>query len=223
MYKEVHFKEHEYPIVVNEDGTEIFYNGKPVNIVKTKSQGSRDYHNFIKLGKYYHMVSRLVAMAFVPNPRPDEYDKVMHMDSNSQNNYFKNLQWGTMRIVYQNSRVNGLKVGYGNHGPRSVEFRSTSPIHHKEALKIAKRLDKGEYAKDICKEYGVSEMSIRRIRKKYCKKKQVSPRYSLEMKKEVVNMAKETNFTHEDIAKQFNINVASLYRWLRYDRQGKLK
>ena len=39
-------------------------------------------------------ISRLVALAWVPNPKPEEYDVVMHLDNNPLNNYYKNLKWG---------------------------------------------------------------------------------------------------------------------------------
>lgn len=45
-------------------------------------------------GKKTLTVSRLVAIAFVENPKPLEYDIVCHRDDNPQNNYYKNLEWG---------------------------------------------------------------------------------------------------------------------------------
>lgn len=42
-----------------------------------------------------HIISRLVALAFVPNPQNKPY--VCHKDSNSLNNHFSNLYWGTQK------------------------------------------------------------------------------------------------------------------------------
>ena len=39
-------------------------------------------------------ISKLVALAWVPNPKPEEYNVVMHLDNNPLNNYYKNLKWG---------------------------------------------------------------------------------------------------------------------------------
>lgn len=41
-------------------------------------------------------IHRLVAKYFVINPKPDEYDCVLHKDENKQNNRWDNLKWGTL-------------------------------------------------------------------------------------------------------------------------------
>lgn len=38
-------------------------------------------------------VHRLVAIAFVPNPKPELYNLVNHKDGNKQNNFAWNLEW----------------------------------------------------------------------------------------------------------------------------------
>jgi len=42
-------------------------------------------------------VHRLVAQAFVPNPCPEKYHYVLHLDDNQQNNVYTNLKWGTQK------------------------------------------------------------------------------------------------------------------------------
>lgn len=39
------------------------------------------------------LVHRMVAIFFVPNPFPESFDQVNHIDGNKQNNYYKNLEW----------------------------------------------------------------------------------------------------------------------------------
>lgn len=46
------------------------------------------YHN-----RHYVQVSRLVALAWVPNP--ENKPQVCHKDNNPKNNFYKNLYWGT--------------------------------------------------------------------------------------------------------------------------------
>jgi hypothetical protein len=43
-------------------------------------------------------VSRLVAFAFIENPKPNEYNVVMHIDDNPSNNNVSNLKWGTQKM-----------------------------------------------------------------------------------------------------------------------------
>lgn len=41
--------------------------------------------------------SRLVALAWVPNPKPSLYTVVMHLDNDSTNDHYRNLKWGTQK------------------------------------------------------------------------------------------------------------------------------
>jgi len=43
-------------------------------------------------------VHREVAKLFVPNPKPDEYNSVCHIDNNHLNNKPENLYWGTQAM-----------------------------------------------------------------------------------------------------------------------------
>lgn len=45
--------------------------------------------------------SRLVAFAYVKNPKPEEYTIVCHIDNNPTNNHYKNLYWGTQSMNIQ--------------------------------------------------------------------------------------------------------------------------
>lgn len=47
---------------------------------------------------YTFKVHRLVALVYVYNPKPKEFNEVMHLDNNPLNNHYKNLQWGTHRM-----------------------------------------------------------------------------------------------------------------------------
>lgn len=55
---------------------------------------------FSKRGKFGR-ASRLVALAWVPNPNPKEYDTVCHKDNNPMNNHYTNLYWGTQSMNIQ--------------------------------------------------------------------------------------------------------------------------
>lgn len=49
----------------------------------------------VKENRMERHVHRLVALAFVENPRPEEYNVVNHKDENPKNNSADNLEWCT--------------------------------------------------------------------------------------------------------------------------------
>ena len=55
------------------------------------------------------LVHRLVASAFIPNPK--NLPIVRHMDDNPLNNHFKNLKWGTQTDNMQDCVRHGRLVG----------------------------------------------------------------------------------------------------------------
>jgi hypothetical protein len=65
----------------------------------------------VRIRNKWLQVSRLVALAWVPNPHPEIYDVVMHLDNNPSNNYYKNLKWGTQsQNIAQAYRDGNLKT-----------------------------------------------------------------------------------------------------------------
>lgn len=91
---------------------DIYYVTKDGQIISYGNYGSatpgsgRKLKQYIKTGSYlnvalmnndasvnYHRVSRLVALAFIPNPDNKEY--VNHIDENRKNNNVTNLEWVT--------------------------------------------------------------------------------------------------------------------------------
>lgn len=56
-------------------------------------------------------VHKLVALAFVPNPDPDNYTQVNHIDGNKQNNQPWNLEWCDNTTNQRHAHATGLK-GY---------------------------------------------------------------------------------------------------------------
>ncbi len=192
-------------IEINEDGTIVKYKDKVLSqhLIKT-SKNSQGY-KVVSIAGVSRYVHRLVAEAFIFNPKPITHKYVLHTNNDLHNNHYTNLMWGTSKDLY--AKNNRTKIQGGE------KYRGSSTIPYEEALKIAKRLDNGEYAKDICKEYGVSEMSITRIRKRYCKTKTASPRYNKEIKFTVYKLAKKYPAAH--IAKVTGLPYHTVYRWLK--------
>lgn len=52
-------------------------------------------------------VHRLVALAFVPNPNPEKYDMVNHIDGITDNNRASNLEW----LDNRGNQIHAIKIG----------------------------------------------------------------------------------------------------------------
>ncbi|TLX75218.1 hypothetical protein E9993_09965 [Labilibacter sediminis] len=203
------------PINVSEDGKVIEYKEKVINqtLIKAKTNRHGFYQVYIE-GKVIY-VHRLVAMAFVHNPKPISYKMVLHKNCVSTDNHYKNIEWGNNAMLVQNRINNGLA------GSKDLRHRGSSSISHADAVDIARRLDNGEYAKDICIEYGVSEMSIARIRKRYCQTKSKSPRYAPEIKMNVIRLCQKHSPGH--VAKITQIPYHTVWRWYKNSDVAKEK
>ncbi len=198
------------PIEVSENGSEIIYKGKKINFHKIKSEKHKNgFYACSVAGKSIY-VHRIVAEAYVENPRPIVYKMVLHKNGDTLDNRPENLMWGDSSSLYQNR----VKLGIAGAGQKTdKKYRGSSTIPYEEALKIAERLDNGEHAKDICKEYDVSEMSIARIRKRYCNQKNASPRYGKDIRETVIRLAQKHSAA--DVSKITGIKYHTVYRWLK--------
>lgn len=212
-FREVKLKGVSFPVEVNDEGTVVRCQGKIItqHLVKT-SKTSRGFKACSILGKSFY-VHRIVAEAFIINKRPIACKFVLHMDNNLSNNHVSNLAWGNSKDLYVKNRK------FMDDG--ADKYRGSSSISFEEATKIAKRLDAGEFAKDICLEYGVSEMSIARIRKRYCKEKNASPRYNREIKSTVYKLS--LKYTGPEIAKMTGLTYHTVYRWLKQKEKAPEK
>lgn len=93
------YKVSNYGLVINSDyrivGT---YYDKEQSVFKQSFKDTNRY-NVVSLYKNkectLYPIHRLVAIAFVKNPNPNEFNTVNHIDENIHNNYYKNLEWCT--------------------------------------------------------------------------------------------------------------------------------
>jgi hypothetical protein len=198
-------------VEVNKDGTVVRYEGEKCQIYLLTPAGKRKGYYSCRITGRLRYVHRIVAEAYVHNPRPVVNKMVIHINGDRLDNHYKNLIWTNPQDFYKIREDLGNPVVNVSHKNR--HRRVNSPISHKQAKKIAKRLDKGEFAKDICKEYGVSEMSISRIRKRYCKHRQASPRYDRTIKETVLKLARK--HSSGEVARITGIKYHTVYRWLK--------
>jgi hypothetical protein len=204
-------------VEVNKDGTVVMHGGKKCQIyLLTPAAKKKGYYSCRIAGKLRY-VHRIVAEAFVHNPRPLVNRMVIHINGDRLDNHYKNLVWTNPQGFYKIREESGNPVI--NYSHKNRHRRVNSPVTHKQAKKIAKRLDKGEFAKDICKEYGVSEMSISRIRKRYCKNTQASPRYDKTIKETVLKLA--LKHTAGEVARITGMKYHTVYRWIREKNKGQ--
>jgi transposase len=217
MLKEANLKGTKGRVTVNQDGTEIYLNDKKLNqyTIKSASHSKGYYCCSIENKQFY--THRIVAEAFVQNPKPISYKLVIHKDGDTLNNHYDNLVWGNSKTLYKQRVMAGIPGAGVSH--IDERYRGSSTISYDEAIKIAKRLDDGETARSIAKEYNVSEMSIIRIRKRYCNKKVASPRYSKDVKSTVLQLLEK--YSLKEVAKITGLRYETVRRWEKSSTKKK--
>lgn len=208
QFKNIRVKGLPKPIKISDTGI-VYYNGRMINTHIIKGKNHTKGFVCCSISGVPLYLHRLIADAFVKNPKPVTYKMVSHKDGDTLNNSPDNLAWGDAKIMYRH-RVNAGVPGAGvSH--HDEKYRGSSKISYEEAIKVAERLDNGETAVAIAKEFNVSEMSIIRIRKRYCKKKIASPRYSKEIKETVLRLL--LDHERKDVAKITGIRYETVRRW----------
>jgi len=194
------------PIMVSKDGR-IFYQEKEKHQTLVKGKNHRFGYYQVSVQNKRMYVHKLVAQAFVKNPKPVSNKMVFHKDNNTLNNDHSNLFWGNQKDA--NAKLKRLRLEETN----DLNYRGNSTISAEDAKKIGARLDNGEKAKVIAKEFNVSEMSIARIRKRYATQKAASPRYDDEVKKTVLKLLE----SHKpiEVARSTGIRYETILKWRR--------
>jgi len=103
-------------------------------------------------GKSYQ-VSRLVAMAWIPNP--ENHPWVLHRDDNPLNNQLDNLYWGTL----ENNVADKMRNGTASGPPRGRKYVSLKP----EQVCAIRRAKGVVGVFRIARDYGVSVEAIYNI------------------------------------------------------------
>lgn len=96
---------------------------------------------------YAYRIHRLVAILFIENSRPDEYDCINHKDENPQNNHVDNLEWCNRK--YNNN--------YGGHNLRCAKSHSKPIVQYTLDGEIVKEW---ESAKTASRELGFPQSAI---------------------------------------------------------------
>jgi hypothetical protein len=104
------------------------------------------------------LISRLVALAFIPNP--ENKPTVNHIDGNKLNNRVDNLEWATYGEQQKHAYSKGLMDAIG-------EKNNLAKLTKKQAIEIYELAWSGKYTqKEIAKMYNVSQAAINNIKNK---------------------------------------------------------
>jgi hypothetical protein len=121
-------------------------------IKKTVIHSSGREQATLKIGRFVQrtaFVSRLVAIAFHPNP--DQKPEVNHMDGNPLNNRASNLEWSTTLENLTHKLRNKLQPGLATETIKGI------------CQEIVNRSATGITAKEIASKYGISPWTVHRI------------------------------------------------------------
>lgn len=134
----------------------VYYQTRKGRIIKASSghRGHLQVHlsvNDVSTDLYVH---RLVAAAFIPNPK--NLSVVMHLDDDPTNNHKKNLKWGT----YQDNSDDMYRKGRGALGSTTGNAKLTE----KEVVQIRKLISQKLSNVEIAKRYAVGANAISGIR-----------------------------------------------------------
>jgi hypothetical protein len=150
-----------FMVEINQDGTVIKVNGQQIKSYLNKKSQTKNKH---KSGQYYYcyvnkkryLVHRLVAIAWIPNE--DNYPFAVHLDTQTTNNYYKNLAWGNQKLIGQNMIVAQRTA------KTAKSARVNSKIKMEDIPVIVTRIKNNESLKSIAIDYQVSDMAIHRIK-----------------------------------------------------------
>jgi hypothetical protein len=115
----------------------------------------------LKIGdtKKTFLVHKLTAEAFVKKPLL-EYNTVVHLDWNTKNNYYKNLEWVSREM--SSKRIAAYLKEQRKNGPKRVTYSKLKP----EDVKLLKSmLQRGVRQNLIAKMFRISEMQVTRIKR----------------------------------------------------------
>ena len=140
---------------VSPDGEKIYYANQLLkqHIVKPK-YAKKGFKVVSVAGKKLY-VHRIVAMLYLNDEKKG--DICLHKDTNTLNNHFSNLCWGTKADIPLNMKRAKRPFG-GNPG-----HRFKSKIKNEDIPAVKNRLLKGDSVKQIAADYQTSETSVRRL------------------------------------------------------------
>ncbi len=206
-----------YRFKISSDGK---YVESPDGIVKVyaskqKVRGKIFKRNLVAYKRTTFSVRRLVGLAFVGNNNFKRNHMVLGLDPTKPlNDDYRGLIWGNRSDLWM------IKLGAGTAEPYTNKSnpKTKSKIPISDFWNIAKRLDNGEHACHIAKEYQTSEMAIRRIRGRYCRNRTICFGTKDLYKQEILlgldpYLSESKKHTKKRYAKLNGIRYETLWKW----------
>ncbi len=163
---------------------------------------------YVKGQTYRDTVHRIVARAFIPNPKNKPV--VNHKDGNKLNNSVENLEWNTYKENANHAWYNNLTTNYGE--------KSTLNKYPEELIiKVCEMLMEGLQPKEISELVELSQTMVSDIRQKKIwkhivskydfperSKFNVSSKYPYKLKEEIAIMCKDGK-SNKEIRETLNL------------------
>lgn len=100
-----------------------------------------------------HLVHRLVAKKFVPNP--NNYPQVNHLDGNKSNNHYQNLEWCTC----QQNNDHAIAIGLVKRG----KDRPNSKLSDEQVVKLRELREQGLTYYELGEIFNITYQSAHRV------------------------------------------------------------
>ena len=149
----------DYTVTTSGDVYSLNYgrSGKKKKLKQQMSKGYLYVNIYYKKKLYRKLVNRLVAKAFIPNPK--NLPEVNHKDGNKENNNVTNLEWVTSKENTFHAFKNNLR--YVHKGENATD----SKITNKQAHEICKLLEENKLGtREIADKVGVSFAIVSNIK-----------------------------------------------------------